>query len=1229
MRSLAIGGQILVSQAAAEMVVDHLPDDVSLVELGEQQLRGLTRPERVRAVVDAARPIREALGGLCPYKGLLAFQPDEDDIFFGREAQVEALLDRLLQHRFVVVVGASGSGKSSLVRAGVLAALRRGDVPGSERWPLRVITPGEHPALRLAEVLTPPEEGGGATGPLVVGVDQMEELFIVCRDPLERERFVDILLDAVADDSRDVLVVCALRADFYGSCASIARLAAAVSDVTFLLGPMVERELRRAIDGPAGVAGLRLEPGLADLVLRDLAHEPGSLPLLSHALLETWRRRSGRTLTINGYRESGGVRGAIATTAEAVWNEALGERERPVARRIFLRLTELGEGTEDTRRRVARTDMASGPDADEVDAVLRLLVDRRLVTADEGTIEVAHEALIREWPRLRTWLDDDREGLRAHRHLTHAAEDWDQLGRDPAELYRGPRLVAAREWLGRDGEAELNERELAFVDASEASEREVLRAEEERVSARERTNRRLRVLLAATAVALVVALVTGSLAVAQRRRADRQADRARATSVAAEVDRAVAEVPTLLDRDRSLALLLAVQAHRIRPGAATAGALLAALVDEPRLQATVSGGRDGYAWLAPFPDGERVAALGRDGVDVWDLGTGQRDGSFDVPPEGSGLAVSPDGSLVAAGSRTGRVGIWDTRTFEAVGSSIDAGEGVADIAFVGRDRLAVAVGRLESDDPVEQANAARIWDVTTGRPAGGALDGHDRTVNALALSPDDRLLAAGDNSGRVVFHDPATGAPIGAAVPVGADEGIYRLAFSPDGRWLGVGTFGGTGLGHAYVVDVAARQVVTEALAEASFMAVGFSGDGSRFVTAGDTIDVFDADGWDRVTTEPIDSQHGARSVLGARGRTFLTGGFDGTLSTWDAEGLPAIARVVDGAPAFGGTYSPNGEHLAVVADDDTVTLYRADGARLVGTVSVGGRGRRGALDGATPIAFAPDSRTFAVGDRSGAVQLFDTATLESAGPPVTVGPTPVVALSFHPDGRSLVATSNSDNVNGAHVLDLGTGRVRALDPPMPYALSAAFRPDGRELVVTAGPGGASRYPVSDGVIGTGEPLTITESLTVSAAFSPDGSRLALGTAEGTLSFFDAETLAPVGTSVSVSPGLLASLAWSPDARLLVVQDIEAENHLIDVGQRRRIGNPFPGAAPMAFGVGGFAPDGRTMVIPGPQGTMTWDLVVDRWSTPACRLAGQELTDLEWRTYFSTSGPDRPACANP
>ena len=828
-RGLAAGGQILVSQAVAEVVIDHLPEGVSLAELGEQELRGLSRPERICAVVDARRPIREAIGGLCPYKGLLAYQPEDDDIFFGREAQTADLLGRLLDRHFVVVVGASGSGKSSLVRAGVLAAIRRGEVPGSASWSVVIVTPGEDPATDLTTELQKPglraprESSSRSTkwrscSPYAATRPSALASSTCCSTPWKKATAPSWPSARCGPTSTDTVrrfLASRVRSRTRTSC----------------WGQWTSDELRRAIEAPAEVAGLSVETGLVDVILRDLAREPGSLPLLSHALLETWQRRIGTTLTLAGYHDSGGVRGAIARTAETAWTESLTEQQRPIARRIFLRLTELGEGTEDTRRRVARTELVSGADADAVDEVLRDLADRRLITVDDGTVEVAHEALIREWPRLRGWLDDDREGLRTHRHLTHAAEDWNALGRDASELYRGPRLQATREWLDRDPSAQLNELETDFFDAS---------AEQERTERAEEANG-----------SRPANAPTGGCASCSSRRRSRSSSRSgrvRWPSLSAAAPTARPTVPARCrSPPRSTAPLPRYRSCSIATGASRCcsrcrrnasaltrrrtSALFAALVDEPRLRSTAWGGHDGYAWMEPLRPNQ-VVALGRQGADVWDLDARtkssvpstyrrQRRAWRSVPTVRS---LQPE--AVRAPLASGM-----PRPCRPSATPIDAGEPVTDVAFTpDGEHVAVAVGGVKSLDAITPATTTYLWDVSTRQRSSIALAGHEASVNALAVSPDGQLLAAGDNDGRVVFHDPTTGEPVGAAVQVGPDEGILGIAFSPDGRRLGIGTFALSGLGRGHVADVASRTEIAQ-FGTGTLLYVGFTEDSSEFVT--------------------------------------------------------------------------------------------------------------------------------------------------------------------------------------------------------------------------------------------------------------------------------------------------------------------------------------------------------------------------------------------------------------
>jgi class 3 adenylate cyclase/energy-coupling factor transporter ATP-binding protein EcfA2 len=446
------GGQILLSPTTRGLVYSDLPTGVTLRDLGPHKLKDIRHPQEIYQVdiegLTTEFPPLKTLStdeapapGNSPFKGLQFFDEADADLFFGREAMTAQLVDRIQSQRFLAIIGASGSGKSSIVRAGVVPMLKR--QPNSN-WHIHVVTPTAHPLEALAASLTHAAESMTATTTLIddlardqrslhlfvrkshptarllVVVDQFEELFTLCRNEAERKSFVDNLLYAeAADGTNATTIIIVLRADFYEHLAQYAALREAVAKQQEYLGPMSIAELREAIEEPAKRGGWEFSPGLVDLMLHDVGAttdhqpEPVALPLLSHALLETWRRRRGKVMTLKGYSESGGVRGAIARTAETVFYTELNVEQQQIARSIFLRLTELGEGTQDTRRRATLDELfppASFASPTQVEDVVVKLADARLITTGEGTIEVAHEALIREWSTLREWLTQNREG---------------------------------------------------------------------------------------------------------------------------------------------------------------------------------------------------------------------------------------------------------------------------------------------------------------------------------------------------------------------------------------------------------------------------------------------------------------------------------------------------------------------------------------------------------------------------------------------------------------------------------------------------------------------------------------------------------------------------------------------------------------------------------------------------------------------------------------------------
>lgn len=482
--------------------------------------------------------------GQPPFQGMQYFDEKDADRFFGREALVAKIVGRLAGTRFLTIVGASGSGKSSVVRAGVIPALRRGErladgsmtPTNSGQWEIRIFTPTAHPLDALAASLTLEADSLTAmTGlrndlaadphtliravqyllaqngrkHLLLVIDQFEEIFTQCRQEEERRAFIENLLHAAdPHDLRPVTILLTLRADYYAQLSIQDQLREFVSQNQEFIGAMSRDELSRAILQPAALGNWKVQEGLVEVMLDDLGNEPGALPLLSHALLETWKRRRGRVLTLSGYVASGGVHGAIAQTAETVFRQRLTPGQQPIARMIFIKLAEMGEGSLDTRRRAAFSELITRSiDTTTIEVVLGILTDARLVTistlepGDTRVVEVSHEALIREWPTLRDWLNENREDLILHRQLTEDTNDWLKLNRDPGALYRGVRLQQALEW-GKNNTELISLAEQEFLDASQKAARE-----EQGQLQRLARARRMQITLGSTAVLLIVGIV--------------------------------------------------------------------------------------------------------------------------------------------------------------------------------------------------------------------------------------------------------------------------------------------------------------------------------------------------------------------------------------------------------------------------------------------------------------------------------------------------------------------------------------------------------------------------------------------------------------------------------------------------------------------------------------------------------------------------------------------------
>jgi WD40 repeat protein/class 3 adenylate cyclase len=1279
------GGQVLLTQTTRDLVADELPADTSLRDLGEHRLKDLRWPLRIfqldieglpsdfpdiRTMAADAEP---PTPGEAPYRGLQPFDGGDARLFFGREATTTRLVDALAAWPLLAIVGASGSGKSSILRAGLIPAMQ-GDGRGD--WQTHLLTPGAHPLDSLAMSLgsdpsaasaalliddfrrdprslrlhinrmlagTPDPRGGRRKrgGRVLVAIDQFEEVFTQCRDEGERRAFIDNLLTAVdlaapfgpgavvpaaptttATDGPAIRVAITLRADFYTHVARYDALRDAIAAHQVYIGSMDADGLRRAIEEPAARNGWDLVPGLSDLMLHDAGEEPGALPLLSHALLETWRRRRGTTLTLQGYAVSGGVRGAIAATADRVYLRELSDDQRRMARSIFLRLTELGEGTQDTRRRVPRSELVPEDDnvrAVEIEHVLGILADARLITMGDDTVEVAHEALIREWPTLREWLGQDREGLRLHRRLTDAAAEWEIADRDPGSLYRGARLAQAVEWAASRS-AELNAGEHAFLEAGreqadaeqyerEATQQRELAAAHALASAESRraqeaagSARRLRRRALLLAAVGVVAVVLAGFAVVARQDA--------ASSFAnAESQRLGAEANVSLFRGESaeLAALLAIRGIESQYTPQADGALQRASrsqfsdrilsfppeadgITTPLTRVIgVDVSRDGRSLLVAVDDGNSyVMDLEHGGGPVYTL------------PSDTGLAngamFSPDGSVAATldAGPGARLHVWDMATGKERWSA-PVSQGGAGLSFSGDSRVLATVqpdsvslldvsdgsivSQVKKADNVLMApdgatayivteGVGGLWDLPSGTHLRD-LSGPDTvSVKAAAFSPDGRLLATTALDHTIRLWDVASGMPVRTLT--GHTEIVFQPIFSPDGLTLLSGSLDGT----ARLWDVATGATLR------------------TFV--GHTASVYS-------------------NAFTPDGRFAVTGGKDGTVRFWDIT-APAERDTLLGATSFmyGMAWSPDGKQLFAGNADGTAQIWDVATQTVTHVLRTDQR-----IDSA---AFSPDGSLLVTGPGDGPSVLWDPATGVQIGELQGSGGGNNMA-SFSADGRSVVgplAPLTDGGPPAVGIWDVATRQLVQRVDTDDYS-GGALSPDGSLLFTYEDSAVLPNGTIWD--VATGEKLRTVGEVggIIDGTFSPDGTTILTVGRDDVGHLWDA----PTGMQLQELRGH-TNIMWrgtfSPDGRYVFTtsQDKSARMWDARTGQQVRY---FPGHALSAVAGVAVSPDGREIAIGSYDGAIQLTPTSGAaLISKVCSRLRRDLTAVE-RTIYDITDP--------
>ncbi len=1245
-----------VPSRVRDVIARATADDPESRYADAREFAGALRDAFGRAV--ARTPVVVAEEGRNPYKGLRPFAEADADDFFGRDALVDRLLARLGEpgdgSRFLAVVGPSGSGKSSIVRAGLVPALRQGALPGSDRWFYSDLLPGSHPMEELETALlrvaaSPPgglleslergEDGlaiaaGQVLPPgdseLLLVIDQFEEVFTLVEDEDARAAFLGSVVAAVSDPRARVRIVVTIRADFYDRPLAHAGLAELFRGRSETVVPLTPEELEQAIVEPAGRVGLVPELALVAEMIADVSDQPGALPLLQFALTELYERRRDGVLTLEAYRDIEGVPGALARRAEELF-AVLTDEERGAAKQLFLRLVTPGEGVADTRRLVARSELLSldvGRSA--MESVIagfgrhRLLSFDRDSTTRSPTVEVAHEALLVSWDRLRAWIDAARDDLRAHRRLAAAAVEWDAGIRDPSFLLRGSRLDQVEMWVGSTAIA-LSQAEHEYVAAS-VRERDRERAEELARVERERhlerrSIQRLRALVAALTAAALVAAGLTAVAVGQRGRADRSARIATAGELASAAD-------ANLDTDPELSILLALESvETARPigGAVLTGSTdaLRRAIAASRVELTIDGSG---TFVAMSPDGARLVSADDGGAAVFDR-TGARLVALETGRPVTGADWSPDGSLVATASDDGNVSLWNAVDGGSARTFLAHRDGVLGMSFSRDARLLATLG-------ISDGRAA-VWEVATGAlvrsfPAftGGPIEPAINVADYVSFSPDGRRLAVGVPLFGQGEDEPGVMARIWdlesgrlETVLKGA-PGIEDLQFSPDGRLLAVAR------GDILVAELwdarTGRRLTTLYGHRSNVLDVEFSDDGTRLATAsGDGT----AKLWG-ISQDPL----GGRELLTLAGHgAFVTEvalGPADVLATASTDGTTRLWDVFPAGP--GELLALRGVDVSSGANGDVE--FTPDGSRLVGSSGPGGVARVwDARTGEALMVLEPDAPGLAVNGidvspdgtkivTAGFDQLVKVWNAVSADELFTFGGHAgcpecfVLDVEFSPDG-SLLASSGADQT--ARILDAGSGEERfRLDGHRNLVFGIEFSPDGSRLATASWDGTVRIWEVADGsAVGV---LAPNAGELTSVAFSPEGDRLATGGFDGSIRLWDAAT----GRELSrwpADPGGVFDVAFSHDGSVVASGGATITTLWDATTGEVRATLPVIGTRIS------FSPDDRYLASSATGLVMVSALVLDELVEIAHDRVTRSLTDDECRRYLHVDGcpPDQ------
>ncbi|MCW5861942.1 MAG: protein kinase [Anaerolineae bacterium] len=1173
----------VLRQATAKDPADRFPDILAFAHAFRTAVEHGSLP----ATLQELPPI---VGN--PYKGLLSFNELDAGHFYGRETLTRQLVARLAgegqSRRFLAVVGPSGGGKSSLVKAGLVPALRGGAIPGSQKWFIVDMIPGARPfeeleaaLLRIAvnppvsllEQLQADERGllravrralpAGEGSELVLLIDQFEELFFLVADREVTARFLNSLYTAVTDPHSQLRVVVTLRADFYDRPLLHPGLSELMQQCTEVIVPLATDELVRAIERPAARMGITVEPELVAVLVADVNEQPGALPLVQYTLSELFEEREGDCLTLSAYRRLGGIGGALERRAEIVYN-GLNEELQVITRVLFFRLVTLGDGAEDTRRRVLRDElMAVGiaeqneivPPALGAQTVIDAFGAARLLSFDrdpitrQPTVEIAHESLLHAWPRLRGWVDTDRVQLRLSQWLTQAAMEWEAAGRDNDFLLRGARLSQLAPLM--EGHVALTGRELEFLQASLAARQEKALAEEtqrqnelataqrlaeteqqragEQALAATRLRRRAAYLAGALMVAAALAVVAFFLAQASARNATLATERERqalanAGLASTREAEAVANAKLATSRELSLAaantlnfdpelsILLALQALETSQTKQAEEQLHQAL-QQMRLIASFATNTSGQTGpqFALSADGRRLATADTTTLSLWDTQSGKLLRELPLVESSAAhyqMAFDESGErLVIVSATSDRTALtiqtWTLAEVEMVTSTtFPLALDDPAVVVISPDWSLLAVGRGES--------AVEVWDINAAQRIAELVDFEDIVVD-VAFDPTGHLFAAGVRNGQVKLWNTSD----------------LKTDVSPEPIASVAGTAGSSDAGG----------LVYFSFIDEGSLVLGFLGQ----------VEVWDIAQTGQPRFTLIDNAKLTRAVSVSPDLTRLaTAGQDGTTHIWDlADGEHILSLVRHPSPIHAVHFGPGTDRLYTLDRDGLFRVWDARphvlGEKATLTVD------RGVFD----IQLNPNETEMALGNAGGPASIWELETGERRFT-IAGDAGGVYRVAYDPQGKRVAAVGTDNQIR---ILDATTGKL-------------LIQFSGHGAGVTAGlfPG------------------------TLDVAFSPDGARLATAGADGLAKVWDAATGRELLTFTGHTDSL-HSLAWSPDGQLIATSSDEGDTSVIlwnpNTGEivHRLEGHPF-----RAWGLA-FSPDGSMLVTGGSRGVIkAWDV---------------------------------------